>query len=418
MNAINSDISALTFSYLIIDNMLPEENGDTPVSFGNRESLVVDEAQNLDTQTASLHAGFKISPYSLPRTVFMGATDSAHYDDEAYEDVKEAVGTIYARAKDYVRDIPPMEMEPAEKRCQRIVEKIEYMKEEVDKGNHWVVEVDSTQYGGNYVKTLELQPINVSSFLRNNVWNRASKRIISTATLPYRDNPDIWLHKVGLDPEKTKVISVDMRFPVENRPIHTDHMVASMSNGGFEDNEEEVMEKLNELAEKHYNTKGLVHTASYSRAKRVAELVDSDDHPYLHDNIFVHKKDEEPEVQIEQWENSDRDIFLSPSMMEGISLDDDKCRWQVLLKIPYPAMDSRTSYIVENRDYGWAEYFERAMIRVVQSYGRAIRNKNDFADYYVLDEAFDDLLNRRQAPAWFLEALGQPPVNDSSVFDY
>jgi Rad3-related DNA helicase len=195
-------------------------------------------------------------------------------------------------------------------------------------------------------------------------------------------------------------------------------MVASMSNGGFEDNEEEVMEKLNELAEKHYNTKGLVHTSSYPRAERVEELVNADDYPYLHDNIFVHDGDGEPEVQIEKWQNSDKDLFLSPSMMEGVDLNDDKCRWQVLLKVPYPAMDSRTSYIVNNKKYGWTEYFERAMIRVVQSYGRAIRHKDDHADYYVLDESFDDLMKKRQAPEWFEEAIGQPPANDSSVFDY
>jgi Rad3-related DNA helicase len=191
-----------------------------------------------------------------------------------------------------------------------------------------------------------------------------------------------------------------------------------MSSGGFEDNEQEVMEKLNELAEKHYNTKGLIHTSSYPRAERVEELVNADDHPYLHGNIFVHDGDEDPEVQLEQWQNSSKDIYLSPSVMEGVDLEGDKGVWQVLLKVPYPAMDSRTSYIVENRDHGWLEYFERAMIRVVQSYGRTIRSKTDKSDYYVLDEDFDKLMKKRQAPEWFEEAIGQPPVNDSSVFDY
>lgn len=418
MSAIGSDISALTFSYLIIDNMLPEENGDTPVSFGNREAIVVDESQNLDTQTASLHAGFKISPYSLPRTVFMGATDTVQLDAESYDDVKEAVGTIYARAKDYVRDVAPMEMEPAEKKCDRLVDKIEWMKEEIDRGNHWVADVESTKYGGNYVKTIELRPINVSSFLSNNVWNRASKRIISTATLPYRNNPEVWLRKVGLDPEKTRVISVDMRFPVENRPIHTNHMVASMSSGGDKDNWVDIMKKLNDLAETHYNDKGLIHTSSYGRARRIADSLSAEKYPYLHDNVFVHDQDRDPEEQIEEWQDSDKDLFASPSMMEGVDLKDDMCRWQVLLKVPYPAMDSRTSYIVNNQKYGWNEYFERAMIRVVQSYGRAVRSEDDYADYYVLDKDFNDLMKKRSAPEWFEEAIGVEPVCNSGVFDY
>jgi Rad3-related DNA helicase len=418
MSAINSDIAAVTFSYLIVDNMLPESNGDTPVSFGNREMEVVDEAQNLDLQTASLHAGYKISPFSLPRSVFTGATESADLEANSYEDVKNEVGTIYARAKDYARDIPQMEMEPAEKKCVQLAEKIEWMKDEIDRGNHWVADVERTKYGGSYVKTIELQPVNVSSFLKNNIWSRASKRIISTATLPYRDMPEIWLRKVGLDPENTQVISVGMRFPVENRPIHTEHMVASMSSKGDQKNWDSIMEKMNELAQNHYGTKGLVHTASYARAKKIAKTASSKEHPYLDNNIYVHDQKEDPEVEVEKWQNSDRDIFLSPSMMEGVDLKDDMCRWQVLLKVPYPAMDSRTEYIVNNQKYGWVEYKERAMIRVVQSYGRAVRSDTDYADYYVLDKDFNDLMNERSAPEWFEEAIGMPSVSDNSVFDY
>lgn len=418
MAAINAKIAAITFSYLIIDNLLPAMNGDTPVSFENREMLVIDEAQNLDQQVASLHAGYKISPFGLPRSVFVGATDTADMDANSYDDVKNEVGTIYARAKDYPREIPPMEMDPEEKKCVQLVEKIEWMKDEIDRGNHWVADVETTKYGGDYVKTIELQPINVSSFLLNNVWSRAGKRVISTATLPYRDKPEIWLRKVGLDPEKTRVITVGMRFPPENRPIHTNHMVASMSSGGDKKNWDAIMEKLNELAENHYNSKGLVHTASYARAKKIAKTIDSSEHPYLDNNVYVHDQDEDPEVEIEKWQNSDRDLFLSPSMMEGVDLKDDMCRWQVLLKVPYPAMDSRTEYIVNNQKYGWVEYKERAMIRVVQSYGRAVRHDEDYADYYVLDEDFNDLMNDRTAPEWFEEAIGLPTVSDNSIFDY
>lgn len=418
MNAINNDIAVLTFSYLIIDNMLPEANGDTPISFGNREMLVVDEAQSLEEQTASLHAGFKISPYSLPNTVFAGATNQADYDADSYEDVKEPVGTIYARAKDYIRDIPPFEMTPAEKKCKRLTEKIEWMKDEIDRGNHWVVDVDSIKYNNNYTKTLELRPINVSTFLKNNVWNRASKRVISTATLPYRSNPEVWLRKVGLDPDETAIISVGMQFPVENRPIHTDSMVCSMSSGGDKDNWKDIMNRLNELSKRHYNQKGLVHTSSYSRARDVLDSIKPDRHPYLDGNVIVHDKARDPDEQIQDWQDSSKDIFLSPSMMEGVDLKDDMCRWQVLLKVPYPAMDSRIKYITDEVKYGWNSYFEKAMLRIVQSYGRAIRSKDDFADFYVLDKDFDKLMKRRTPPGWFSEAVGVDRVSDRSVFDY
>jgi Rad3-related DNA helicase len=302
----------------------------------------------------------------------------------------------------------------------RLADKIEWMIEEIDeRDNPWVVDVDSTKYNNNYVKTLELRPINVSTFLRNNIWNRANKRVISTATLPYRDNPRIWLRKVGLDPDNTKVISVPMRFPLENRPIHTSSMVCSMSSNGDEENWGDIMEKLNELAEDNYNKKGLVHTASYNRAEMIEDSITEDNYPYLHQNVIVHNPDRDTEVQIEEWQNSDHDIMLSPSMMEGVDLKDDMCRWQVLLKVPYPAMDSVVNYILENNEYGWNEYFERALIRVVQSYGRGIRSMDDHCEYYVLDEDWKKLMSKRSAPDWYSEAVDiQPPKSNRSIFDY
>lgn len=419
MSAISNQIANITFSYMIIDNLLPSEVNETPISFKDREMICVDEAHGIIQQTEEMHAGFDITPYGLPRSVFRGATDGADMNASSYEDVAEQVGTIYARAKDYPRDdVPVFQMEPAEKQCKRMVDKIEWMKEQVDNGYSWVVDVDSVKYGNNYVKTLSLTPTNVASFLRNNVWNRADKRVISTATLPYQSNPEIWLRKIGLDPENTKVINVSMTFPVENRPIYTDTAVCSMSGGGDKDNWSDIMTRLNELAESHYNQKGLVHTGSYSRATRILDSIKRDKHPYLDDNVVLHEQGGNTEEQIEDWQSSDKDIFLSPSVMEGVDLKDDMCRWQVLLKVPYPPQTSRIQHMLNEEEYGWAEYKERTLLRVVQSYGRAVRSKDDYADYYVLDEDFSDLVNERNPPNWFTEAITEEEPEQDSLFDY
>ena len=419
MNAINSEIANITFSYLIIDNMLPSKVNETPVSFEDREMLVVDEAHGLIQQTEEMHAGFDVTPYGLPRSVFMGATDGADLEASSYEDVSEQIGIIYARAKDYPRDdVPVFQMEPAEKQCKRMVDKIEWMKEQVDAGYPWVVDVDTEKYGNNYVKTLSLTPTNVASYLKNNVWSRAKKRIVSTATLPYQNNPEIWLRKVGLDPKKTKVINVGMTFPVENRPIYTDSVVCSMSGGGDKDNWSDIMDKLNELAEVNYNKKGLVHTASYGRATRILDSINPDDHPYLDNNVYVHNQEKEAEDEINDWQDSDKDIFLSPSVMEGIDLRDESCRWQVLLKVPYPPQSSRIQHMLNNEEYGWSEYKERTLLRVVQSYGRAVRSKDDWADMFILDEDFNKLISERTPPKWFSEAVTDKKPEEKSVFNY
>lgn len=414
----SSPISVITFSNLIVDNNIPTEVNGQQISFDDREILVVDEAQGLLQQVEEMHAGFKLSPFPLPEPVYRNAIKSAPYDATMYKDVKDEVNTVLSRCLNYVDGAVPMDMSPEQKTCQSVADKIKWMNEQVQNGQPWVVEVDSVKHGGGYKKYIKLTPVNVGSFLQNFVWKRANKRLISTATLPYRATPEIWLRKVGLDPDETQVINVSMPFPVKNRPIFTSTMVASMSSGGFDDNLDAVLDTMNELAMNHRNQKGLVHTGSYARAQKIKDAVDEDEHPYLHDNIFVHNQDRDTDVQIEEWQESNFDLMFSPSMTEGVDLKDDACRYQILAKVPYPSRDARTEYVINNEEWGWMEYFERTLIRVVQSYGRAVRSREDYANYYVLDEDFNTLLKKRNAPEWFAEAITDEEPITESVFDY
>jgi Rad3-related DNA helicase len=190
-----------------------------------------------------------------------------------------------------------------------------------------------------------------------------------------------------------------------------------MSSGGFDDNFIETMETLNDIAEDYYNEKGVIHTSSYSRGRKIYDSASSK-YPYLEDNLYLHEKEDDPDELIDSWQNSSSSILLSPSVMSGVDLKGDMCRFQILLKCPYPAMDSRMKYITDSQPYGWNSYFERAMIRVVQSYGRGVRSSDDKCDFFVLDNDFEDLLSRRQAPQWFLDALEVDERASRSVFDY
>jgi Rad3-related DNA helicase len=419
--AIGKNIAAITFRYLIVDGKLPAENSEgVPISFKNREMLVVDEAHGLIQQTESLHAGTKIHPWSLPDEVFKGSTSQVPLNATKYTNPKvvEAVDTVYKRCDEYVGGANPMEMGKEQKRCHRLMEDIKWIRSEEEDGRPWVVDVDTVSHGGGRKKYLELTPTDVSSYLKRNVWRRAEKRVISTATPPYRGNPSVWLRKIGLDPDNTKIINVSSTFPVENRPIYTDKMVCSMSGNGDKDNWDEIMKTLDDLSETYYNRKGLIHTSSYPRANRVIDSIDPDEHIYLDDNVMVHKQNKNADGQIKEWQESDKDIFLSPSVMEGVDLKDSMCRWQVLLKVPYPSKNSRIEYMLNEEKYGWPQYFERAFLRVVQSYGRAVRSKNDVADYIILDKDFNKLMKRRTAPEWFEEAVTDEPKEERGIFDY
>jgi ATP-dependent DNA helicase DinG len=264
-----------------------------------------------------------------------------------------------------------------------------------------VVNVDQLRHpDGGKTKKIELKPVDVDDFLKNFVWSRGRYRVISSATIPYRDNIDEWADRLGLDGD-VALISRPMPFPEENRLIHTSSMVGSMSGDDEDRNWRACMDKLREIHSHHEGEKGLVHTNSYARAERVQDSLGEAD-------VMVQPRDKETEEVIKLWQEAEQDILVSPTMVEGVDLYEDRCRWQVLLKTPYPYVgDSRVSYLLnERKDWTW--YMESASMDIQQSVGRAVRGPEDSeaSSYYVLDTGFDKVIKQRtNPPGWFMEAI-------------
>jgi len=98
-------------------------------------------------------------------------------------------------------------------------------------------------------------------------------------------------------------------------------------------------------------------------------------------------------------------MLLSPTMMEGVDLEGEVCRWQVLAKTPYkPLGDPRVDYLL-NEEGNWRWYKETAARRIIQSAGRAVRSSDDYATYYILDSAYQNVLTSARTPEWFEIAM-------------
>lgn len=216
--------------------------------------------------------------------------------------------------------------------------------------------------------------------------------------MPFRDQPERWLRRLGLDPDRSHILSKPMPFPPENRPIHTRGMVAPFTGGRLKKNWGEVIDKIRLISERHSGEKGLIHTVSYRRA--------SDLYNHFSGNAVLHKQVGRPdEAYIQEWQDSDCDMLFTPSMMEGVDLPGEKCRWQVLVKVPYPNLaDARTKYLLwELHEEDW--YNAVTLRKMIQSVGRGMRNKSDQCDFYVLDESWNDVLDSAAVPEWFERAI-------------
>ena len=107
---------------------------------------------------------------------------------------------------------------------------------------------------------------------------------------------------------------------------------------------------------------------------------------------------------IEEWSNSEKQILISPAIKEGVDLKDDLCRFQILLKVPYPNIkDARVNYLL-NKKKDWKWYNCETVKDIVQMYGRAVRSPSDFAKFYIVDGSFTKL-PKKEFPQWFLEAI-------------
>jgi len=410
VNAMNTQIAATTFAYLIVDKYLPVFSDDgSRISFGDRDLGICDECHTLEEQVASLFAGFKVSPWSIPPDVYGDAgkqieRKARRKDIKDYKQIDRILEKVSQRAKRYAKRHKNDDTKEEEvDKCENFLQKYNWFREEVKEGRHWVVETQEVNAPNHNGKTMsvKLKPIKVDKFLKNFVWSRADKWVLSTATMPYRKNPEKWFKRLGLE-GKTKVIRKPMPFPKENRPIHTGTIIDKFS-GGNDYNKQgdlrpDIIGKIRELSRVHEGEKGLIHTASYKRANELADALGT--------RAMVHDRELDAEEQIKKWQESNVQILCSPSMMEGVDLKYDMCRWQVLLKIPYPNShtDSRVAYML-NELSDWSWYYTTTGLQVFQSVGRAVRAVDDQADFYVLDKSFNDIVSKTSPPNWVVEAI-------------
>lgn len=450
--AMNADIAVCTFAALLVDGRIPTYTETTDsvgrtvseqISFDDRELLVIDEAHTLVDHVAGLWAGFTISPAAtaaFPRDLYdehlpverlQSALDHDGPDIWLYEHLEGALSNLEqaanTRSEWITENIPTQgeiaaepdqerakQLENERKRLQResaacmgVSRGIQRAQEGIDAGRPWVIDLEPRYDNGERLAAVKIRPVDVDHYLQEHLWGRTNKRVLSSATLPYPDNPARWATELGVDPETVYTVDYPMPFPAENRPVYTDTTVAGMSGGGFEANLERIAAAIRTLAEKHDGQKGLVHTVSYSRGEQLYEQLG--DIAILHDRDERRRNDHiNDQAFLDRWESDDGrygncNVLLSPALMEGVDLYDDRCRWQALVKLPNPYLgDSRVRYRAKERgDWNW--YKNQAAMKTVQAIGRGVRHTDDSCSFYALDSDIYDVIPTR-VPRWVNDA--------------
>jgi Rad3-related DNA helicase len=144
-----------------------------------------------------------------------------------------------------------------------------------------------------------------------------------------------------------------------------------------------------QIAGRRTDRKGITHTVSYTRRDDV--LAQS----RFASRMLLNVKGEASTDMINQYRASGPGtILVSPSVSEGFDFPMTDCEWQFLCKIPFPNGHTKIHKARQDADPEHGAYL--AINKMVQTFGRAMRRKEDRCENFIGDMHLD----------WFLPRYG------------
>jgi len=173
-----------------------------------------------------------------------------------------------------------------------------------------------------------------------------------------------------------------------------------LSKAEWGNNAQKALQRIEEILHKEKGSVA-IHCHSYDHQQWLAQSISDD----LKPRLIVHTGRDRQE-RLDEWKNSRGKVFASVAFNEGQDWKYDLCSAQILLKVPFPDLGDK--WVKRRLDLGQHKWYNnKAMLEVIQAYGRAIRAEDDEARFYIVDGSFTGLVRRcwHLMPAWFREAL-------------
>jgi len=244
--------------------------------------------------------------------------------------------------------------------------------------NNFVLEIDEKNKDN-----ISIIPIEITDYVKE--FFNFPTQLFMSATI----NKEMFCETMGFSEDDCEFIEIESSpFKKENRQVHFLNTV-TLSRGPSEDEWKKAYSKTEELMKQHSNDRGIILTTSKSQCDDLLDVLDEDS--WLRIKIVHSDIDEEKETIIQKHADSKKSsVLLSPSLWYGVDLANDLSRFQIILKTPFvPPMEKRIK-IKAGRNWKWYQY--TALVKLLQGFGRSIRNENDFAITYVLDSKALELL--------------------------
>jgi Rad3-related DNA helicase len=223
-------------------------------------------------------------------------------------------------------------------------------------------------------------------------WDQYDHIIMMSGTLLDRELVSFIM---GIEDHESSYLALPCPFKAEARPIIY-LKFGKMSYYNKKETFERAIPIINTILQKNHENKGIIHTSTYELSKWINGSI-KNKRLIFHDYLTREKS------LADHLSSSLETVLVSPSMINGVDLKDELSRFQVILKVPFPNLIS--TKIKKRLDTRPEWYNWKTLVDLLQAYGRSIRNDDDWAETYILDECFDQILENKSVPQYFLDAL-------------
>lgn len=359
------------------------------MNFGRRDLLIIDECHNTEPQLMDFVSLTLNDALFLPDLKFPKFNTAAEYAIWLQNsDMKELIEQKIKLAlySNRLRDVEDWK---------NILFKYEQFI--AADSSEWVVTYKEIKNGA--ARIIELKPIFVRDYAQKYIFNYGEKILLMSATVL---SPNDMADALGLAKEDIYAYRMKSRFPPENRQIKLCN-VGSLSYKNKAATMPALVDKVTEIARKHKGQRGIIHTHNFEIAEKIKWGVPPDVQKRIHYQKDFYNKNEMLDSHAER----DDSIIVAPAMHEGLDLKDDLARFQIICKVPYPALGDNKQ-LKARMEKSPTYYDWLTALKLVQSYGRSIRSEDDYAITYILDSDINWFLKKakKMIPVWFSEAIG------------
>jgi Rad3-related DNA helicase len=259
-------------------------------------------------------------------------------------------------------------------------------------GKDWVYE-----YKNN---TVHITPLDISWVFSKYVAPYADKFIFMSATIL---DANTFIKTIGLPANETVFIQAESTFDPKKSPIYS----LSMCDTNYQalqqkTNLDQIVKAINIILAQHPDEKGLIHAGNFTIIEYIRTHIKNP-------RLLIRYEDDTNDIILNRHiMDKSPTVLVSSSMEEGVSLDDNLSRWQIIVKMPFLSLgDKRINKLSKIGDW----YQVMCARALVQMAGRSTRSEDDYCKTYVLDKKFNYWIGQWKQKGWlpqqFLQRIKQ-----------